>query len=69
MGKISVKSHNFLQNVFAGHDVLKRSNGHSNQTGEAKLSFTNSPHLVDGRILENPWTYRRLQGLPFYQGL
>ena len=35
-----------LSSVFAGNDVLKRSNGYSNQTGKSKLSVSNSPHLL-----------------------
>ena len=46
-GKFSVKSHYVIQNVFAGHDMLKRSNGYSTQTGASKLSFTNSPRLLE----------------------
>ena len=38
-----MRSHHVMQNVFACHDVLKRSNGYSNQSKlskrEAKLSF------------------------------
>ena len=46
-GKFSVKSHYVMQNVFAGHDVLKWSNGYSNHTEESKLSSTSSPHLLE----------------------
>ena len=43
--KFFVKSHYVMQNVFAGHDVLKRSNGYSDQSGVSKLSVPNFPHL------------------------
>ena len=56
-GKFSVKSHFVMQNLFAGNDVLKRSNGYYNQTGESKLFVTKSPHLNEEslKILKNHW--------------
>ena len=59
-GKFSVKSHYVMQNVFAGHDMLKRSNGYSTQTGASKLSFkTLLAYLSEEflKILKNPRTY------------
>ena len=46
MGKFSVKSQYVMQNVFAGHDVLKTFGGYSSQAGVSKLPFTNSSHLL-----------------------
>ena len=47
-----MKSHYVMQDVFAGHDVRIGSNGYSNQTGKSNVSFINSTHLPESRILE-----------------
>ena len=57
MGKFCLKSHYVMQDVFAGHDVLIRSNRHSKQTeNQNYLSQTLLVYLNDEflRILKNP---------------
>ena len=60
-----------IQNVFAGYDKLKKSDGYSNQAGVSKSSITNSSYLSEKflKSLKKFLDIMMLQGLIFYAEL